>query len=67
MTAQNRKKKFGQKFFAFLNVYYPKPIQSKLSILLILQDQMEDYHKIQKQEALGNYFCLKMIPKLAPQ
>ena len=28
---------------------------------------MEDYCKIQKQEALGNYFCLKMIYKLALQ
>ena len=30
-------------------------------------DQMVDYHKIQKQEILGNFFCLKMISKLAPQ
>ena len=28
---------------------------------------MEDYCKIQKQEDLGNYFCLKMINKLALQ
>ena len=26
----------------------PKPIESKLSTLLILPDQMEDYHKIKK-------------------
>ena len=28
---------------------------------------MEDYQKIEKQEALGSYFYLKMIAELAPQ
>ena len=41
--------------------------QSKLSTLLILQDQIEGYHKMQKQEVLGNNFCLEMISRLVPQ
>ena len=46
----------------------PKPkSQSRFTTLLILPDYMEDCKKIKKQGALGSYFCLKIISKLAPQ
>ena len=42
-----------------------------LSILFIFPDRMEDYDEIQKQETLGNCFCLKLcstvnLPKRHP-
>ena len=53
MAAQKRKKKnICKKFLAFLNVYYAKT--HLIKALLILQDQMEHYHKIQKREAFGD-------------
>ena len=45
----------------------PKPNQSRFITHLILPDHMKDYQKIQRDGAPGNYFCLKMISKLAPQ
>ena len=50
-------KKIRQTFFAFLNVYYPKTQLIKALTLLILQGQMEDYHRIQK---LGG--SIKLFP-----
>ena len=67
MPDQKGKKNFRQKFLAFLNVYYPETHLMKALYSLIFQEQMEGYYTIQNQEALGNYFCLKMISKLAPQ
>ena len=61
MAAQ-KQKNFQQKFVTFLNAYYPNT-----HLIKAFNSQMEDYHKIEKQEALGNYFCLKMIPKLTLQ
>ena len=53
MTAQKHKTNFFC-IFEFL-LLPPNPSnQAKLSTLLILPDQIEDYHKIWKQEALGN-------------
>ena len=60
-------KKIGRIFFAFLNPYEPKPQLIKIHNSL---DSSGSYGKlciIKKQGALGNYFCLKMISKLAPQ
>ena len=67
MADQKHKKKCGRNFLHFWMSITPKSIKSKLSTLLILQDQTEDCHKIQKQGPLDIYFCLKMISKLAPQ
>ena len=67
MAAQKGKKNFLQKFLAFLNAYYPQNPSNQSSLLLILEDHMEDYSKIQKQGPLGIYFCLKVISKLALQ
>ena len=67
MAAQKREKSCG---ISFLYVWMPialKIISSKLSTLLILLDQMEDYHKLYKQETLENKICLKIILKLALQ
>ena len=55
------------KFFAFLNASYPKSHLSNLSTLLILPNHMKDCQKIKKKEDLRNYFCLKIISKVAPQ
>ena len=51
-------------FLHFWMSITPKPIQSKLSTLLILQDQMENYHKILKKEVLGNYSAWKWFQNL---
>ena len=56
-----------QKFFSYLNAYYFKAHLIEALTLLILPEHIEDYKKIEKQDALGNYFCLKMISKLSPQ
>ena len=56
MADQKRKKSknSAEIFCIFDCLLPPKPIS-------------QDYHKIQKQEPLGDYFCLKMISKLALQ
>ena len=56
MAAQKRKKIFGKIFFIFESLLLPPnpSNQAKPSTLLILPVQMEDYHKIWKQEALGD-------------
>ena len=67
MVAQKGKKNCQQKFFAFLNTYYPKThLITSLNSLDSSQLNMK-LSKIQKREVLGNYFCLKMISKLALQ
>ena len=63
MAAQKQETKFSAEMFGIFECLLPQ----NPSTFLILQDQMEDYHKIQKQEALGNFFSLKMISKLAPE
>ena len=59
-------KKNCRKYFAFLNACYPKThlIKSLNSL-----DSSRPYGRLRKSKngALGNYFCLKMISKLAPQ
>ena len=50
MAAQKHKKKFvGRNFFAFSNAY-----KHKSQLINPIHDE------IQKQETLGNYFCLKI-------
>ena len=69
MAAQKRKKKFfWQKVFVFLNAYYPKTELIKALNSLVLPDHLEGrLLEIPKTEALGIYFCLKIISKLAPE
>ena len=67
MAAEKTQKKIVcRKYFAFLNACYPKThlIKSLNSL-----DSSRPYGRLRKSKngALGNYFCLKMISKLAPQ
>ena len=67
VAQQSPQNKNLQKCFAFLNVCYPKTHLIRLSTILIVPYHKNGYYKIKNQETLRDYFCLKMISKLAPQ
>ena len=41
-------------FECLMPIFTPKSFESKLPTLLILPDQLEDYHNIQRQKAFGD-------------
>ena len=59
--------KMVTKFFGIFECLLTQNLTNQDSKLLIPQDHMADYYKIQTQGALWNYFYLKMISKLAQQ
>ena len=70
MAAQKRKKKkkiVSRKFFAFLNASYPKIHLIKSLKSLDSSRPNGRLLENQKQGPLRNYFCLKIISKIAPQ
>ena len=66
MAAQKHTKNFRQNFLAFLNVCYPKNHPIKALYYLDSSRPNGRLSQNPKQEALGNYFCLKMISRPAP-
>ena len=66
-TKNTKKNLVGRNVLHFSTSANSKLNESRLSTLSILPDHIKDYKKIQKQRALGNYFCRKMVSKLATQ
>ena len=67
MAAQKRKKIVSAEIYGIFECLLPKNPSNQGSLLLIIQDHMENYEKIQKQRSLGIFFCLKVTSKLALQ
>ena len=68
MAAQKRKKLLTEIFGFFEPLLTENPTNQDSELFLILPDHMKDCWKIfQKVGTRRNYFCLKMISKLAPQ
>ena len=67
MAAQKCKKIVSAEIYGIFECLLTQNPSNQSSLLLIIQDHMENYEKIQKQQSLGVYFCLKVTSKLAPQ
>ena len=68
MAAQIRKKNCQQKIFCILECLLSQNPLNRISQLSwFFQTIWKTVRKYKKQEAIGNYFCLKTISKTAPQ
>ena len=75
MVAQKHKKNCWQKCFCIFEGLptqnptnqIPQPLDSSRPYARLIENQKNKTKQKQKKGALRNYFCLKMISKIAPQ